>query len=295
MNHTGMSSTRLWLTVAILIVMTMALSAFAATPSAVAEPASPVDSLILKRTAYVGLMLLAMGTAWFLLLIPVSVPVATNLRQLLALSAVGGLMAGALSPQQLNVLAISGFGLLLLATWRRHRPLLLGGALALGASRALIGHPVSRDPSFLLMPLMILHVSCAAYWVGSLWPLHRVLGVETLAGAATVVTRFSRLAVVVVSTLALVGVVTALIHLAWPIALLESWYGQLLIMKTTWFTVLMAIAAYHKLKLAPRLVAGDPRSARHMRWGIRAEALIMLLVILLSGLLASTPPEAAPP
>ncbi len=295
MNHTGMSSTRLWLTVATVIVITMALSAFAATPSAVAEPASPVDSLVVKRAAYVWLMLLAMGTAWFLLLIPVSVPVATNLRRLLALSAVGGLMAGALSPQQLNVLAISGFGLLLLATWRRHRPLLLGGALALAASRALIGHPVSRDPSFLLMPLMMLHVSCAAYWVGSLWPLHRVLGVETLAGAATVVTRFSRLAVAAVGTLALVGVVTALIHLAWPIALLESWYGQLLIMKTTWFTVLMAIAAYHKLKLAPRLAAGDPRAARHMRWGIRAEALIMLLVILLSGLLASTPPEAAPP
>lgn len=295
MNHPGLSSPRLCLTVATVIVLAMALPAFATAPSSVVEAASPVDSLILKRAAYVALMLLAMGTAWFLLLIPVSVPVATNLRRLLAVGTVGGLMAGALIPQQLNALAISGFGLLLLANWRRHRALLLGGALALGASRAVMGHPVSRDPSFLLMPLMILHVSCAAYWVGSLWPLHRVLRVETLAAAATVVTRFSRLAVAAVGTLALVGAVTALIHLAWPIALLESWYGQLLIMKSTWFTVLMAIAAYHKLKLAPRLVAGSAAAARHMRWGIRAEAVIMLLVILLSALLASTPPGAPPP
>ena len=56
----------------------------------------------------------------------------------------------------------------------------------------------------------------------------------------------------------------------------------------------MRIAAYHKLRLTPRLAAGDAGAARHMRWGIRVEAMIMLIVILLSALLASTPPGAAP-
>lgn len=181
-----------------------------------------------------------------------------------------------------------------MGSWRDHRGLLLGGVLVLAISRALIGHPASRDPGFLLMPLMVLHVSCAAYWLGSLWPLHRLLGTETPAAAAPAVIRFSGLALVAVGSLAIVGVITALLNLGTPDALLKTWYGQLLIMKFTWFTVLMGIAAYHKLRLSPRLVAGDPRAARQMRWGIRAEAVIMLIVVLLSALLASTPPEAPP-
>jgi len=257
--------------------------------------APPVDAVILGRAAYVGLMLLAMGVAWFLLLIQVPVAITVFLRRLLAASAVGGLVVGGFNVQQLNLLAVTGFGLVLAVSWRGHRALLLGGALALAASRALIGHPASLEPAIVLMPLMILHVSCAAYWLGSLWPLHRVLGCETPSVAAAVVNRFSRVAVAAVGTLALVGVVTALIHLAWPIALLKTWYGQLLIMKLTWFTVLMAVAAWHKLKLSPRLDAGDAGAARHMRWGIRLEAAIMLLVVLLSALLASTPPAALPP
>jgi putative copper export protein len=260
----------------------------------VAEAAPPVDGLIFGRAAYVGLLLLAMGTAWFLLLIPVADRIVVTLRRALAVLAVGGVLAGGLNLSQLNAVAVAGFAALLMGSWRGHRGLLLGGSLALAISRALIGHPANLDPGVLLMPLMVLHVSCAAYWVGSLWPLHRVLSRETPIAAAPAVARFSKLALAAVGTLAAVGIITALINLPAPDALLTTWYGQLLIMKFTWFTVLMGIAAYHKVRLTPRLAAGDARAARHMRWGIRVEAMIMLIVILLSALLASTPPEAPP-
>lgn len=254
-----------------------------------------IDGLIVARAAYVGLLLLAMGTAWFLLLIPVPASLALILRRSLAVLVFGALLAGWGNPSQLNPVAVAGFAALLIGSWRGRRSLLLGGALALAISRALMGHPASLEPAVLLMPLMVLHVSCAAFWVGSLWPLHRLLGTEVPVVAVSAVDRFSRLALAAVGTLAAAGISTALIHLRGPEALLGTWYGQLLIMKFTWFTVLMAIAAYHKLRLTPRLAAGDARAARHMRWGIRVEALIILLVILLSALLASTPPEAPPP
>ncbi len=297
MKPAAISSLQPWVAAGLLIVLATAVPALGGTPPAagVSGVAPPVDIVILGRAVYVGLMLLTMGVAWFLLLIPVPAAITVFLRRLLAAGAVGGLLVGAFNVQQLNLLAVAGFGLLLAASWREHWALLLGGALALATSRALIGHPASLEPAAVLMPLMILHVSCAAYWLGSLWPLHRVLGREAPVAAAAVVNRFSRLAVAAVGTLALVGVVTALIHLAWPIALLKTWYGQLLIMKFTWFTVLMSVAAWHKLKLSPRLDAGDVGAARHMRWGIRLEGAIMLLVVLLSALLASTPPAALPP
>jgi len=262
--------------------------------SPVGEAAPAVDGLTLGRAFYIGLLLLAVGTAWFLILIPVPARIAVTLRRALALFAVGGLLAGGLNLSQLNAAAVVGFATLLIGSWRGHRSLLLGGALALAISRAFLGHPASLEPGFLLMALMVLHVSCAAYWAGSLWPLHRLLSREAAAIAIPAVARFSRLALAAVGTLAAVGISTAAIHLDAPSALLNTWYGQLLIMKSTWFTLLMGIAAYHKLRLTPRLMAGDAKAARYMRWGIRVEAAIMVLVILLSTLLASTPPEAPP-
>ena len=287
MNFSGKSSRRSWLAAALASLVLAALPALAAA-------APPVDALIFSRAIYVGLLLLAVGTAWFLLLVPVPAPMAAALRRGLALFAAGGFLVGALNLPQLNAVAVAGFIALLIGTWRGQRGLLLGGALALAISRAFMGHPANLEPGVLLMPLMVLHVSCAAYWAGSLWPLHRLLGRETPAISAPAVARFSRLALAAVGTLAAAGIITALIHVETPAALLKTWYGQLLIMKFTWFTVLMGIAAYHKLRLAPRLAAGDARAASHMRWGIRVEAAVMLLVILLSALLASTPPEAPP-
>jgi len=261
---------------------------------AVAPVAPPLDGRIFGRAGYVGLMLLAMGTAWFLLLVPLPAPMVATLRKGLALFAAGGLLAGFLNSPPLNAVAVVGFTALLAGSWRSHRGVLLGGALALAVSRALVGHPASLDPGAVLMPLMILHVSCAAYWVGSLWPLHQILGHETPVAAAPAVARFSGVALLAVGALALVGIITAVIHLKTPPALLNTWYGNLVLMKFTWFTVLMGIAAYHKRWLSPRLAAGDAAAAARMRWGIRVEAVIMLIVILLSTLLATTPPGAPP-
>jgi uncharacterized membrane protein len=273
---------------------------------------APVDSLALGRAAYMALLLVSAGTAWFIVLIRLPSPLDVALRRLLASASLVGMIAGALylwltaryegpipvSPTglapSLGVAAV-GFACLLAAASRPGQGWLLGGALLLAVSRVLTGHLASREPGIVLMPLMFLHVSCAAYWVGSLWPLYRLIGRESPRVAAAVVERFSNIALAAVAVLAVAGVITTFVHLRTPSALLATWYGQLLLMKTTWFTVLMSIAAYHKLRLTPRLAAGDGAAARRMRWGIRAEAAVMVLVILISTLVAATPPEAPPP
>ncbi|MCK6371758.1 MAG: CopD family protein [Gammaproteobacteria bacterium] len=272
----------------------------------------PVDRLALGRAAYLAFLLVSAGTAWFIVLIPVPSPLEVALRRLLASASLVGIITGSLylwltagydgpvlvSPAALGPtlgVAAVGFACLLTAASRAGRSWLLGGAVLLAGSRVLTGHPVSREPSILLMPLMFLHASCAAYWIGSLWPLYRLLGRESPQVAATVVERFSTIALAAVATLVVAGVTTTFVHLRTPSALMATWYGQLLLMKATWFTVLMSIAAYHKLRLTPRLAAGDGAAARRMRWGIGAEAAVMFLVILISTLVAATAPEALPP
>ena len=138
MNSMYQSFLRSWRVAALTCVALAAVPVLAAAPS-VAAAAPPVDGLILSWAAYVALLLLAMGTAWFLLLIPVPAPMAVTLRRALAALAVSGLLAGGLNQSQLNAVAVAGFAALLMGSWRGHRSLLLVGALALAMSRALIG------------------------------------------------------------------------------------------------------------------------------------------------------------
>ncbi|MBN8279005.1 MAG: CopD family protein [Gammaproteobacteria bacterium] len=242
------------------------------------QRASLLDAIALIRAVYMGLLLLAAGLAWFMVFIEVPAAFAATLRRGLALLALGGVTATALYLQATALamtgesllsgtlaqraalqstlgaslcLGAAGFAVLLAGSLTGGRNWWLAGAAVLAISRGVTGHPVSSQPSSLLIPLMVLHVSCAAFWVGSLWPLHRVLGLEKPAAAAIAVLRFSSLALVAVAALACAGAIAALIHLRTQSALLGTWYGQLLIMKSTWFSVLMGIAAYHKLRLTP--------------------------------------------
>lgn len=275
---------------------------------------------IVARAAYMLGFLLTVGVALFALLVPAARALQPGLRRAvvgLSLYSLGAALAylqisgadmvgsGSLPDLQairvaaqssLGVsLGLGGVGLIALVISGGGRPwLLITGIGVLITSRVVTGHPASRDPGWLLIPAMGLHVACAAFWYGSLGPLFFALKRLQIAEAAAIVARFATVALVAVSALAVAGVTMAIVHLATPGALLATWFGQLLLMKTTWFTVLLGFAAWNKWRLTPRLEAGDEGVARRLRISIAVEAIVMTLVVLISVNLASTAPEALP-
>ncbi len=291
----------------------------AATPLATAE-SDWSRVVIIARAIYMLTLLLCMGGGLFLLLVPSATAIQAELRTgvtrlaslallaaLFYLQASGAAMLGSTSLPDiaaLKVAATSSLGtslglaaiglMMIIAARARHAALLIASIVLLAGSRALTGHPASRDPGWLLIPAMALHVACAAYWYGSLRPLYMSLKRLPVADAAKVLREFSSAAMIAVATLACAGLLMALVHLATPSALLGTWYGQLLIMKTTWFSVLLGLAAWHKLRLSPRIEAGDRRALRTLRISIVIEAIIMTLVLLISVNVASTAPEDPP-
>src|SRR5690606_21042846 len=91
------------------------------------------------------------------------------------------------------------------------RPLAWLGAAAALASFALSGHVVTAGPRWITAPVLIAHTAAAAFWVGALLPLHRVvsgLGRE----AAPIVRRFSRSAVGAVALLVAAGLIIAVLQ-----------------------------------------------------------------------------------
>lgn len=182
--------------------------------------------------------------------------------------------------------AILGLLSILLALRRNLRFLLpVGAAIAIG-SIALTGHTGTASPRWLMAPLLALHALLAAFWLGSLVPLLDAL--ERRKEPRQAIARFSRLALVAVPLLVLLGIVLARIQLdAWE-ALNDTRYGLLAIAKVLLVALLLGLAALNKWVLTPRL----PKSADRMVMVIRAELAIGLAILAATAFLSQTPPPA---
>ena len=134
---------------------------------------------------------------------------------------------------------------------RGHLALLVTGVLLVAVSFATLGH-VHAHHRVALSAVLVLHLVGAAFWLGALWPLARLLARDPRR-AAPVVARFSRLAVVAVPLLLVAGVCLLFALLDAPSALVTSGYGRWLCVKLTLVAGLLALAARNRLRLTARL------------------------------------------
>jgi copper transport protein len=177
----------------------------------------------------------------------------------------------------------------------------IGGAvLALGCL-PLVGHTRSYGPTWLVVVADLSHVAAASVWFGGLVGL--TLSLPSLAGrerlAAVTLNRFSVLAGGLLALVAGAGVV-----LGWRI--LGSWqglvgtpYGLVLLAKVAVVAVVAVVAAWNRYRFLPRLVASaglQPRraAADRLRRMARAEAGLLVVVLLTTGFLVNQVPREAP-
>jgi copper transport protein len=166
---------------------------------------------------------------------------------------------------------------------------LLGGAVALGAF-SLVGHTRSASSSALVISTDVLHVLTGAVWLGGLVGLGVVLSARpaTPAASAQVLTRFSTVAAGLVALLGASGLVLGWRILGSWTALLEPGYGLTLLTKTSLVGVAVGIAAYNRYRLMPNVLAGGGSST--LTRAVRAETVVLVAVIALSGLLVAQDP-----
>lgn len=171
-------------------------------------------------------------------------------------------------------------------------------------SPALVGHTRAYEPGTLLVVTDALHLTAGAAWLGGLVGL--ALALPALSGrprdAALLITRFSTVAGGLLAVLALSGVL-----LGWRIVgswsrLVEETYGRLLLVKVALVLVVVAVAAYNRLRLVPQV--GDAghdarrRGAGLVRRAVMAEAAVLVAVLGVTGFLTQKPPggeASAPP
>lgn len=262
----------------------------------------------LNRWALYALMLISAGSAMFVLLTPMPQRVADEALRLGKIAAIpaalcfvtalgfGGaeIMAGGLdslwsgetwamgASTSLGRSAALGVPAVLLlwagCNWRLN--LLLGlGAIGGILSFLMTGHAATAEPVWLTGPAVGIHLIGAAYWLGALFPLYDAARNCDAATAGGVIVAFSYRALGFVAAIVASGIVISWIQLASPEALLSTTYGLRLIVKIGLFGALLALAAYNKLILTPRILSDSGEAMAQLRQVIRIEYLLIVLVL----------------
>ncbi|GAA1713279.1 CopD family protein [Isoptericola hypogeus] len=173
---------------------------------------------------------------------------------------------------------------------------LLGCVLAVAAP-AFTGHTRATTPEALVVGVDVLHLGAGTLWLGGLAAIALVLGdLARRDAGAVVLARFSTWAAGVLAVLVVAGS-----FLAWRVAgtwdaLLDSGYGALLLVKVLVALVAVAIAAWNRFSLTPRLRTDSRRHGGGAAAGLLvrttlAEAGVLVAVLAVTGFLVDHSPE----
>jgi copper transport protein len=166
--------------------------------------------------------------------------------------------------------------------------------LALLVTPTLASHAMSVEGRrWIALPADLLHIAGGTLWLGTLAVMFGTARVAAPSDqgnsefVAALLSRFSPLALTGAATVVLTGVVSSLVHLDHPLAVLESRYGQILIAKIVAVAAIVFFGWLNWRKLTPALRASG--SSRIWR-GMRAELVAAVVVLLLTAMLIVTPP-----
>ena len=163
-------------------------------------------------------------------------------------------------------------------------------ALVLLVSLAATGHAAGDIRGMLVQGV---HLVAAGIWFGGLWALRlALLSIADTGFAYRVTERFGIIALFAVGVLAASGVMNALVHAPHPSMLLGTGYGGFLIGKTVLFAAALIVAAVNRWGFLPRLAGDSAEVCAHLPLArsIAIEATIVMMILLLAGFVATTPP-----
>ena len=161
------------------------------------------------------------------------------------------------------------------------------GAVVAVYGLAVIGHVYDRGDSTLFWGLF-LHLICVALWVGILVPLHRrASGPDGAEDAAELGERFGRVAMTFVPLLLIAGGSMAYGLIESRMLLLNTDYGQVLLLKVALVTVLLSLATLNKLIFVPGLRVNNSDVARSLVRMIMAEGVMIALILLATAILTT--------
>lgn len=160
--------------------------------------------------------------------------------------------------------------------------------VGLAASLSITGHAVTTEPTWLRMPLDMVHVAAAAIWIGGL------LQLAFLAPIATTwinsIDRFSKIAFASVVVILVTGVYATYAELGTSFGdLVDSTYGRLIIAKLALYLGTMPLAWNNMSAFVPAVARRPADAPRLLRQYVWRELFLVMAVLALTVWLIATP------
>ena len=179
----------------------------------------------------------------------------------------------------------------LLTLGLRSAALNLSAALVMIGSFLLEGHTASSEArSALSTTALLVHLAGVHWWLGALYPLLALTRRSDQATLVSAVETFSRRAVWIVAGLMAAGALVLGLLTGWSLRI-ESAYQQRFLLKLGLVALLLAIAAWNKLRLTPLLRREEEAGAAKLTVSIRVEIVTGLLILAATTWAISTAPD----
>ena len=153
------------------------------------------------------------------------------------------------------------------------------GLVLLGRSFSLLGH--TSELALATQWLLSLHVILIAWWLGALWPLRQACHHLNTIDLQKLMHQFGLYASYAVVILALCGFIVTYQLLGSIDSILTTSYGQSLLIKLGLVVGILALAAYHKLRLVPCLLA-EEQAAKALARSIEWEMLVAFTILVVT-------------
>ena len=164
--------------------------------------------------------------------------------------------------------------------------LYLLGTSILVISFIVVGHSFSSGIYSQL--LVIVHVICISYWVGSFLPLRHICTINNCKNLHKVAHNFGVYAVIYISLLVITGLIFSYILLGGVSPLITSYYGNVLLIKILLVSIILMIGAINKFKIVPNIKVNQLDGQNKLKSSIEIEMIITFLVLLLTSILTTS-------
>lgn len=164
----------------------------------------------------------------------------------------------------------------------RFRVLALLGAVTASMSFAGVGHIRGLLPNAAPLLLLCMHLLCAAFWLGALWPLLIAAEDRRDTRVALLAARFGKLALGVVLLQLAAGAAVLWTLIGDAAQFWNSDYGRLMALKLLMVSALLSLAAMNKLHLTPKLLSRHAKAVIQFRRSVKTEMVIGALILLIT-------------
>ena len=162
------------------------------------------------------------------------------------------------------------------------------GAILIIISFIVVGHSLSQG--IFSQILVLIHIICISFWLGSFLPLRYMCTVKNFTNLYFIADNFGRYAVVYIGILILTGLIFSYILLGGILPLITSTYGNVLLIKLFIVSMILIIGAINKFKIVPEIKKDLSTGQIKLKNSINIEIFSSVLVLFTTSILTTSLP-----